>query len=128
MSANGDALTGIEQILYEIWDEIPSLLIEVRPNGVIVHINQAFTRALGWDQRDLAGHTWDAFIHPDDLRKTQNDRRKIGEKAPEVRNYVVRWLNTGNVYVPISWYHPNYDGASERIYAVGRITGDGFTP
>ena len=115
----------LERGLYAIWDELPLLFIVARMDGQVVRVNKYFETVLGWKLDDLAGRTWDAFLHPDDLARVKATTARRGRPREAEHNFVTRWLTTAGTYVAISWFRPSHDGKSDRVYAVGRPV---FTP
>lgn len=48
-------------------------------NGIIRHVNPAWTQALGWSMEELVNSSRDLIIHPDDLPKTLEAREELNE-------------------------------------------------
>jgi PAS domain S-box-containing protein len=42
-------------------------------NGIFTTVNPAWTKTLGYKQREIIGHSWNEFIHPDDQATTYED-------------------------------------------------------
>ncbi|HMC44353.1 MAG TPA: PAS domain S-box protein, partial [Caballeronia sp.] len=87
----------------------------------IVAVNPAWRQILGWDEKNLIGHSFLEFVHPDDRIETLAE---LGELSEGIRTFkfVNRYQRQDGAYVTLSWTAVPDD---RFIHAVGRdITAD----
>jgi len=82
----------------------PDLLSVFGADGELVLVNPAWHDILGWDLDDLQGHPFADFIHPDDVRATEDEFR-IVIRGPDGtrRGFVNRQRCRDGTYRNISW-------------------------
>ena len=88
------------------------------PDGFFKRVNPAFTHILGWSEEELLKNSFLSFVHPDDLKKTQEEIDRLAMGLPTIyfRN---RYRVPMGTYKYISWTaHP--DEETGLIYATAR--------
>ena len=98
------------------WKLSQDLLVVAAPDGTLEAVNGAWTRLLGWQEAELAGRTFAAFAHPEDLETTLAVLADILE-TPLVAPYEYRLRHRDGTYRSVAWTGSFEDG---RIYASGR--------
>jgi diguanylate cyclase (GGDEF)-like protein/PAS domain S-box-containing protein len=91
-------------------------------DGYFKRVNPAFERILGYSQRELVGHPFSEFVHPDDRERTAEEAAAIGTGGGTVQfqnRYLdkqgdVHWIEWASVGVP----------EDNLIYAVARDVTD----
>ncbi|MGH1335718.1 MAG: PAS domain S-box protein [Aureispira sp.] len=71
-------------------------------DGLILRVNPAFAKVLGYVPKDLIGGSVFDFIHPDDAEKSQEANHSIKDSIGVV-NFVNRWRTFYGGYRWISW-------------------------
>ncbi|TRX75253.1 ATP-binding protein [Pseudomonas mangiferae] len=62
-----------------LWSLSQDLLCVASPEGVLLSINPAWEDTLGWSEAELVGRTVHWLVHPDDLERTERERRSLAE-------------------------------------------------
>jgi PAS domain S-box-containing protein len=99
-----------------IWTVSQDLLAVTDCSGVIRNINPAWSGTLGWTVGDLAGKSFEAFVHPDDLKRSYDElARLLG--SGKTQHFENRLRCKDGTYRWVGWR-----AAADRgeIYAVGR--------
>ena len=87
-------------------------------DGYFRMVNTQFTTILGWEEADLLTTLTTDFIHPDDVKKTVSELKKLGE-GKETVNYQQRFRTSTGQYKLIQWTsYP--DAVTGNIYGIGR--------
>ena len=87
-------------------------------DGYFKRVNPAFERTLGWTTEELLSQSFLAFVHPDDLGKTENEIARLARGLPTI-SFENRYRTKGGEYRHFLWTaHP--DEASGLIYAIAR--------
>ncbi len=89
----------------------PDLLSVFGDDGEFILVNPAWHDLLGWDIEDLQGVPFTDFIHPDDVRATQDEFRIVIRGPDETRRgFVNRQRCRDGTYRSISWSSHRKDG------------------
>jgi len=81
---------------------IPDMLCIVTFEGWFLRVNPSFHQVLGWTAEELMARPVWAFIHPDDLDRTQAEVQAIASGKPTVR-FENRYLRKDGGYRLLSW-------------------------
>ncbi|MEW6350738.1 MAG: PAS domain S-box protein [Thermodesulfobacteriota bacterium] len=94
------------------------LLCVARFDGYFSQLNPAWTRTLGWTEKELMGRRWLEFVHPDDRAATEASTRDL-VSGHAVLTFENRCLCKNGTHRWLSW---NAVAAKEDglIYAVAR--------
>ena len=93
-------------------------IFTVAKNGHFIKINQAFTKTLGYTQKDLDKIKLIELIHPDDTQKAKDIRGKYF-KGESIINFRNRFLCKDGSYKWLEW-NSNMDIENSTYYSVGR--------
>jgi hypothetical protein len=99
-----------------IWNASQDMLVVANKDGVWLSINPAWTKALGWSEAELLGHTSEWLQHPDDRSRTRAHIRALAADEPTMR-IENRLRHKDGTYRWLSWTG-TLD--QDRIYAVAR--------
>lgn len=90
----------------------------VAKDGYFVKINPAFTRTLGFDQKDLENKPFLSLTHPEDKRNTIDDIRKAQNKN-SILSYRARTRCKDGSYKWLNWTS-TFDIQTGTMYAAAR--------
>ena len=84
-----------------IWKLSQDLLVVNDSNGIILHVNPAWSVTLGWSPEDLVGKSGEWLIHPDDRERSMAELPNLvaGLKTRRLENRIIckdgsyRWLS-----------------------------------
>jgi PAS domain S-box-containing protein len=100
------------------WRLSQDLLVIADTDGVLLAVNDAWPRLLGWGRSELLGKSFVAFTHPEDLEATLEAFAGIVE-APLTRAYEYRLRHKDGSFRWFAWTGAFEDG---KVYANGRHT------
>jgi PAS domain S-box-containing protein len=85
-----------------MWALSTDIMMVTNRDGVIVSVNPAWTRLLGWREDELVGAPFFDFMHPDDLARTELERLNLldGRLVDKFEN---RYLAKDGRAVWLSW-------------------------
>lgn len=87
-------------------------------DGVFEFINPAWKDTLGYSLKHLTTEPFTSFIHPDDLQRTQEEFKKLLEKANySVVNFKNRYRSKNGEYRWLSWSSKS-DLVNKKIYSI----------
>lgn len=90
-------------------------------DGYFKRVNPAFSRILGWSERELLGRPFLALVHPDDRRNTQQEVNQQTAGQPTL-TFENRYLCKDGSWRTLSWTSmPQPDGL---MFATGRDVTD----
>ncbi|MGE7774837.1 PAS domain S-box protein [Chitinophaga sp. NPDC101104] len=109
----------IERNYFEqLFELSPDLICIVQANGFYRKVNPAFTKTLGWDERDLMTNPILHFAHPDDVEIAEKNLTNIRGGKDKV-NFTRRFRTKTGAYRLIQWA-ANPDPDTGDIFAIGR--------
>jgi PAS domain S-box-containing protein len=85
-----------------MWMLSTDLMMVTSLEGVILSVNPAWTRLLGWRADELVGASFYTFVHPDDRPATRVERRKI-EAGGAIDKLENRYVAKDGRTVWLSW-------------------------
>ena len=98
-----------------VWRTSRDLLVVIDSSGAFRALNPAWSKILGWREEELLGRKVFAFVHPDDLDRTNQALAvAVGGPLPTIEN---RYRHKDGSYRWISWVAAP---AGELVYANGR--------
>jgi PAS domain S-box-containing protein len=100
-----------------LWQLSGDLMLVAKFDGVMTSLNPAWTELLGWPVEDLLGTSLFDLIHPDDLAKTIEGAKDIGESGVNFQRFENRYRHQDGSYRFITWTAGPSEGS---IVAVGR--------
>ena len=92
------------------------LLLICHEDGEIIKANPAWETWLGWKKEELIGRKFYDFVHPDDLKKTQEIADILCEE-PLLRDFQNRYICKDGTYKLLSWCAVTYNN---KFYATAR--------
>jgi PAS domain S-box-containing protein len=88
------------------------------PEGWFKRVNPAFEKTLGWTSEELLAQSFLAFVHPDDLQKTENEIARLAQGLPTI-SFENRYRTRDGAYRHLMWTaHP--EESTGLIYAIAR--------
>lgn len=87
-------------------------------DGYFKQINPAWTKTLGWTEKELLSKPWIEFVHPDDIEATQKTGANNRSGDPIIR-FENRYLCKDGSYKWIAWNSEPFPDI-KLIYAVAR--------
>ncbi|MGW8266492.1 MAG: PAS domain S-box protein [Longimicrobiales bacterium] len=94
------------------------MLCIASPDGWFKRVNPAFEKTLGWTEEELLSRSFLAFVHPDDLKKTEHEIERLARGLPTI-SFENRYEVPGGGYRHLMWTaHPDED--TGLIYAIAR--------
>ena len=103
-----------------LFESSPDILAIISSNGIFSKVNPAFCKLLGYTAEEITSTPFVNFLHPDDLKATNQvyDESISGEKSAD--NFVNRYRTKAGNYVWISWSSSNLFGDEGYAFAYGR--------
>ncbi|HEV7274901.1 MAG TPA: PAS domain S-box protein [Devosiaceae bacterium] len=99
-----------------IWKLSNDLMLIADFEGTIAAVNPAWTKVLGWEERELLGKSLLDLIHPEDRSATLEQMAGLREGKPTLR-FENRFLCANGEHAHLSWSAVPEDGL---IHAIGR--------
>jgi len=93
------------------------LLCVAHTNGYFEHVNEAWTRTLGWTSAELCASPWLEFVHPRDVHPSIKAEEAFTRGA-SVTDFSNRFRCRDNSYRWLEWQATAGEGG--RIYAAAR--------
>ncbi len=91
-------------------------------DGHFKRVNPAFERILGWSTEELLNRKFLEFVHPDDLKKTEEEIARLAQGLPTI-SFENRYMCLDGTEKRLAWTaHPDAD--SGLIYAIARDVTD----
>ncbi len=87
-------------------------------DGYFKVLNPAWSRTLGWSAEELLSKPWNDFVHPDDLKATDDVTSEIVDGI-EIKQFENRYLCKDGSYKLLSWNTFPYPEEA-MMYAVAR--------
>lgn len=72
------------------------------PEGYFLDISDNWTSLLGWSIKELLSQPYSAFIHPDDLEKTQKEAEKLIQGSRTI-TFINRYRKKDGSYCHLNW-------------------------
>lgn len=94
------------------------MLCVASDEGMLLQVNDAWTRTLGWTAEELCSARMDRLIHPDDLEATRAERARLFSGGPtfEFRN---RYATSAGDWRWLEW-RAVYDHDSHQVFGAAR--------
>ena len=87
-------------------------------DGYFKRVNPAFVRILGWDSEELLSRRFLDFVHPDDLKKTEQEIENLAKGQPTI-SFENRYMCQDGSEKILAWTaHPEPEAG--LIYAIAR--------
>ena len=99
-----------------VWRNSRDLLVVIGADGMFRAVNPAWTAILGHQPADVAGHSFRAFVWPDDLQRTQDALDRAAHRR-DLTSFENRYRHIDGTPRWISW-HTSVEG--DVVYAYGR--------
>jgi len=91
-------------------------------DGYFKRVNPAFERTLGWSEEELLERRFLDFVHPDDLKKTEQEIERLAQGLPTI-SFENRWVCIDGSEKILAWRaHPEPE--TGMIYAIARDVTD----
>ena len=88
-----------------------------RSDGEILKVNPAWKTRLGWDKSELIGSSYYAFVHPDDLLKTEKVSDSLCS-VPLTESFKNRYICKDGTYKMLAW---RAICSNDKYYATARV-------
>jgi PAS domain S-box-containing protein len=99
-----------------LWQVSPDLMLVAQFDGILVDVNPAWTRSLGWTEPELIGRNLFDFVHPDDVDRTLGGAKSLAAGVT-LERFDNRYRHKNGSYRWIAWAAVPDEGF---IHAVGR--------
>ncbi|MBY0348498.1 MAG: PAS domain-containing protein [Hydrotalea flava] len=109
-----------EEQLELFFETATDILAIVAPNGYFAKVNPAFCALLGYTEEELTTQPFSEFIHPDDLKATQQDFSETILGNQKSNNFINRFRTKSGNYRWISWNSSQPFGEDGLVFAYGR--------
>jgi PAS domain S-box-containing protein len=87
-------------------------------DGYFKRVNPAFVRILGWDTEELLSRRFLDFVHPDDLKRTEQEIENLAKGQPTI-SFENRYMCQDGSEKILAWTaHPEPEAG--LIYAIAR--------
>ncbi|WP_167516892.1 PAS domain-containing protein [Hydrotalea flava] len=96
------------------------ILAIAAPNGRFAKVNPAFCALLGYTEEELTTQPFSEFVHPDDLKATQQDFSETILGNQKSNNFINRFRTKSGNYRWISWNSSQPFGEDGLVFAYGR--------
>jgi PAS domain S-box-containing protein len=105
-----------------LWNLSEDMLARADYRGAMLAVNPAWTKVLGWSERELLTNPYADIIHPEDVGQTVAALRSMGQMRQPTR-FENRIRASNGEWKPIGWtVSPEPDGVN--FIAVGRDLSD----
>ncbi|MDY6991729.1 MAG: PAS domain S-box protein, partial [Pseudomonadota bacterium] len=114
-------ITEYKKLLQErqlFFDVSLDMICIATPEGYFKQLSPAWSKTLGWNERELMNKPYFEFVHPDDLETTIKAAKQL-IAGHEVSNFDNRYLCRDGQYRWLSW-KAYLDETQQLVYAVGR--------
>ncbi|KAB1065236.1 PAS domain S-box protein [Salibacter halophilus] len=105
------------QLLFE---SAPEILGVASPDGHFVNVNPAFCNLLGYSKKELTSNPFAEFIHPNDLKATENEFEETKDGSRVAKNFINRYRTKSGEYKWISWNSSIPFGEDQLFFSFGR--------
>lgn len=96
-----EELTDEETALYMFFRLSPDLFCIADTNGMLVKVNPAWTKVLGWSESELLSTPFLKFVHPEDVDRT---KMIMGEMAfDDIVRFHNRYKERDGSYAILEW-------------------------
>jgi PAS domain S-box-containing protein len=92
----------LETDLQHLFEAIPYIICQSDFQGRIVRINRAGCELLGYQEEEILYHSFDEFVHPEDLEISYREMEKLGEGKTTV-DFENRYLTKSGKIIWLSW-------------------------
>lgn len=113
-----DAVAPERAALAMFWELSTELLSIAEPGGRFLHVNPAWTRALGWSRRHLLQTNALDLVHPDDIDSTSEVLARLVTGGTHVENFENRYRTADGDHRVLRWN--SRAGMDGRVYSVTR--------
>jgi len=87
-------------------------------DGFFKRVNPAFTRILGWSEKELYSKSFLNFVHPDDIESTKREIESLSQ-GKETIDFENRYLCADGAYKLLSWKTAP-ESTTKLLYAIAR--------
>jgi len=115
ITADGPEETELYQKLFMLSND---LVCVSGVDGYFKKINPTFQRILGWDEDTILRNSYFDIIHPDDIRSTEEEVKKLDQGVVTL-NFIHRLRKANGDYVLIQWT-ATPEPSTGNLFAIGR--------
>lgn len=109
-----------EEELNLLFYSTPDIIAVASPNGYFSKVNPAFCELMGYSEEELTSQPFSNFIHPDDLKQTEEEYNETISGERKANNFINRYKTKSGTYKWISWSSSNVFGEDSSAFAFGR--------
>jgi PAS domain S-box-containing protein len=109
-----------EEELRLLFESAPDIIAIASPNGRFVTVNPTFCEIMGYSEEELTTKPFEEFIHPDDIKTTQNEYKETITGERKADNFVNRYRTKSGEYRWLSWSSSEVFGEEGFVFAFGR--------
>ena len=108
----------IEEERDRLFNDTNDLVCASNLQGYLVSVNPSFSKVLGHTEQELKSVPWVSFIHPDDVKKTIDEGKKL-LAGIDTYSFEHRCRCADNSYKWLAW-SGTYDKLSNNIFGIAR--------
>ena len=107
---------------HELFESAPIGMVVTSNNNVLVRVNSAFCRLLGYSKKELLGMTVRDITHPDDWEATSRRLRQMRAGRSAIRRFEKRFRHKSGkkLWTDVS-VSMIYDGSGKPRYSIGQV-------
>ncbi len=104
--------------LEKLFNQSIDMICIAGTDGYFKKINTAFTKVLGWSEKELLSTPFVEYIHPDDIESTFKEVEKLAAGATSI-DFQNRYRNKNGEYLILSWV-ANPDTQTGELFCITR--------
>ncbi|MBC7474719.1 MAG: PAS domain S-box protein [Candidatus Sericytochromatia bacterium] len=104
--------------LKNVMDYSLDIICTINKEGIFLTINNACQKILGYKPEELVSEKLSRFIHPDDLKKTVNERGNVLDGAA-TKNFENRYICKDGSIVHLIW-SSYWSNEQQIVFAIGK--------
>jgi diguanylate cyclase (GGDEF)-like protein/PAS domain S-box-containing protein len=101
------------------FDHSLDMLCMAGVDGYFKRVNDAFLQTLGYSREEILSRPLNDFIHPDDVEKTNDELKHLGE-GDDTINFENRYRHKNGEWRWLCWTCPGLSLATDHLYAIAR--------
>ena len=108
----------VDTLNQRIFDTSLDLILVCDKRGTLTRISPSSAAILGYEPREMSGHSAREFLYPEDLDNTRDEMRKA-RRGGEIRNFECRYVHRDGHVVPLVWTGV-WSEPEQRHFFIGR--------
>jgi len=108
----------VDTLNQRIFDTSLDLILVCDKRGTLTRISPSSAAILGYEPREMSGHSAREFLYPEDLDNTREEMRKA-RRGGAIRNFECRYVHRDGHVVPLVWTGV-WSEPEQRHFFIGR--------